>query len=288
MPAKLVSTLIALANHADRDGRGCYPSQDVLARYTRKSRRQVQRDVDDLAELGLIRSGDARFVAHIRADHRPQVWDLAMERRRPRDDTHDTPSPESGMTPMTARGDTRDRHGVTPMSPEPSLEPKEEPKSKDMATARAVAAHEDPQPGLFGDEPPPPSEADVPARTNGHKRSSAKQKIAWSTSEPPEQYDLDQLWAAFWRCYPKKVKPLAARKCWDKAITRADPRDLIDAAATYAKQQADPWLAQFTKHPTTWLNGGCWDDEPEPRSAAAGGHQGWRGPTDQSVYDQEF
>lgn len=159
---------------------------------------------------------------------------------------------------------------------------RDQEESKDMATAGAVTAHLD-QPGLFED-PPPSSRPEVEVNIHGHKR----QKIAWSTPKPPEQYDLEQLWATFWRCYPKKVKRLTARGAWDKAITKADPRDLIDAAAAYAKQQADPWLAQFTKHPTTWLNGGCWDDEPErppTNGNGRGPHVPYRNPTDPTAYE---
>ena len=119
VPANLVSTLIGLANHAGRDGRGSYPSNETLATYTRKSVRQVQRDVDRLTDLGLIRPGNPAFVAHIRPDQRPQVWDLAMERER--GDTYVTPFESHGVTPVTERGDTGDVNGVTPMSPEPSL-----------------------------------------------------------------------------------------------------------------------------------------------------------------------
>lgn len=154
----LVSTLIGLANHAGKDGRAAYPGIDTLATYTRKSYRQVQRDLEELAAAGLIRPGDQQHVSHLRADRRPRVWDLAVERKRSRGDTHDTPSssngtthmtprkasrgdtgvvpsdkargdthdtpsPDHGTTPETERGDTHVVHGVTPTSTEPSLEP---------------------------------------------------------------------------------------------------------------------------------------------------------------------
>jgi hypothetical protein len=77
-PPRLVSTLIGLANHADPLGRGAYPGQGMLASYTRKSERQVRRDLAEAERLGLIRRGDQMLVAHIPADRRPVVWDLAM------------------------------------------------------------------------------------------------------------------------------------------------------------------------------------------------------------------
>ncbi|MFI7649991.1 helix-turn-helix domain-containing protein [Micromonospora sp. NPDC049460] len=77
-----MTVLIGLANHAHANGRAAYPSQERLAHYARKSVRSVQRDLSELARLGIIRRGDQRHVAYIPVDRRPVVWDLAMERRR--------------------------------------------------------------------------------------------------------------------------------------------------------------------------------------------------------------
>ncbi len=83
MPAQLVATLAGLANHADPKGRGAYPSLAKLAAYTCKAERSVRRDLRQLQELGLIRTGDPRKVAHLPPDKRPEVYDLAMERTVP-------------------------------------------------------------------------------------------------------------------------------------------------------------------------------------------------------------
>lgn len=132
VPARLVSTLIGLANHAGRDGRGSYPSTETISHYTRKSVRQVQRDIDDLEALGLIARGDQRMALHIRPDHRPVVWDLAVGRAR--GDTHVIPLSGDGVTPGAERGDMGDAHGVTPMSPEPYLR---KPTTKTFSEADA-------------------------------------------------------------------------------------------------------------------------------------------------------
>ncbi|MPZ67353.1 MAG: hypothetical protein GEU83_18235 [Pseudonocardiaceae bacterium] len=164
VPPQLVSTLIALANHADRRGRCAYPSTETLTAYTRKSYRQVRRDLDELTQAGLIRPGNPAHVAHLRADRRPQVWDLAIERRplrgatddppqRPyggtpvttreadRGDTDVLPQPGDGGSPMTERGVMGDRHGGSPMTPEPSLEPpmNQTPHGRPRAAGRAPA-----------------------------------------------------------------------------------------------------------------------------------------------------
>lgn len=63
----------------------------------------------------------------------------------------------------------------------------------------------------------------------------------------------------FWQTYPRKVKKLAARKAWDKALKFAKPEAIIEGARRY---RDDPQRSdQFTAHPTTWLNAGSWMDE---------------------------
>lgn len=83
MPAQLVATLAGLANHADAKGKGAYPALSKLAAYTCKSERSVRRDLRQLEELKLIRPGDPAKVAHLPPDKRPEVYDLAMERKVP-------------------------------------------------------------------------------------------------------------------------------------------------------------------------------------------------------------
>lgn len=70
--------LYALADHEDPRGRGAYPSVKTLSELSHLSIRTVQRKLDELEELGVIRRGDQRLVSHIRADRRPVVRDLNM------------------------------------------------------------------------------------------------------------------------------------------------------------------------------------------------------------------
>ena len=68
---------------------------------------------------------------------------------------------------------------------------------------------------------------------------------------------------AWWAVYPRKVEKVAARKAFERAWDLVDPPDklatLIAAATAYA-ERTDP---AFIKHPTTWLNKGCWSDETQ-------------------------
>lgn len=80
----------------------------------------------------------------------------------------------------------------------------------------------------------------------------------------------------FWKAYPRKVAKGAAVKAWNRAIKdHADPQIIIAAAEFYAleRKMQDP---TFTKHPATWLNAACWQDEPDPAyvpPAGAGGFE---------------
>ncbi|MFD4968902.1 helix-turn-helix domain-containing protein [Streptomyces sp. NPDC058424] len=84
MPSQLVGTLVGLAYHADKQGRGAYPSLARLAAYACKAERSVRRDLRQLEDLKLIRPGDPLRAAHIPADRRPEVYDLAVERVVPK------------------------------------------------------------------------------------------------------------------------------------------------------------------------------------------------------------
>ena len=68
----------ALADHADTEGRGAFPSQKRLCALTGYSRRTIQHGLHDLEASGLIVKGDQRFTEHY-GRHRPIVWNLSME-----------------------------------------------------------------------------------------------------------------------------------------------------------------------------------------------------------------
>lgn len=81
-----------------------------------------------------------------------------------------------------------------------------------------------------------------------------------TSNQQPTTTRVDALFAGFWSVYPRRVAKKAAEKAWVKAVRSADANTIIAAAARYADQtkNSDP---RFIKHPATWLNGGCWDDD---------------------------
>lgn len=75
---------------------------------------------------------------------------------------------------------------------------------------------------------------------------------------PPEPTGFDD----FWNAYPKKRGKDAARKAWRKA---KPPLDAVLKALEWQTASAD-WTkdnGQFIPHPSTYLNQGRWQDEPE-------------------------
>lgn len=106
-----------LADHAHRDGRNAFRSVDSIAAELRCSKRTVQRALRSLEVLGLITRGDQKLLAHIRADRRPVVYDLCLDRFG----VTTAVTPLDGMTTAVtppvdkpSRGDRSGLHGVTP------------------------------------------------------------------------------------------------------------------------------------------------------------------------------
>lgn len=110
--------------------------------------------------------------------------------------------------------------------------------------------------------------------------------------DSPAAEEYLEAFGAFWLSYPKKKAREEAKKAWIAAIKRGvDPTHIVEAAQTYARERAqkDP---KFTKYPATWLNKGCYDDEPEQAAGQfpqlhAVGSDPWN-PTPQQQSDDLF
>lgn len=65
----------------------------------------------------------------------------------------------------------------------------------------------------------------------------------------------------FWAVYPRKIGKGQARTAFQKALKKARPADIMAGCERYAQERAgqDP---AYTAHPSTWLNGERWLDEP--------------------------
>jgi hypothetical protein len=69
--------LLGYANHADKHGRGAYPSTRTIADYAECDVRTVQRHLRWLIERGYLHEGDQRMVDHLDPRYRPIVYDVA-------------------------------------------------------------------------------------------------------------------------------------------------------------------------------------------------------------------
>lgn len=118
--------LVALADNAWDDGRGAFPAIATIAKRARVSERTVQRSLRTLEADGLIRQGDQALAASY-GRYAPTVYELAIsaaDGRFPAETPPASPQVSRGdnLSPLPrgdVRGDTDDRLGVTPVSPEP-------------------------------------------------------------------------------------------------------------------------------------------------------------------------
>jgi hypothetical protein len=75
----------------------------------------------------------------------------------------------------------------------------------------------------------------------------------------------------FWKLYPRRIAKAHAMKALDKiaGIRKNRPRrspqvpwaTITSALARYTLWLEGPGWRPDAKHPATWLNAGCWDDE---------------------------
>lgn len=107
--------LLVLANYADKNGRGAFPSSASISDDTGLSIRTVKYKLDHLLEIGVIRLGNQAIAgAYIdRHDRRPTVYDLCIERgagaapgpeRGANDDRTGCSSRQNGVQTTTERG----------------------------------------------------------------------------------------------------------------------------------------------------------------------------------------
>ena len=64
----------------------------------------------------------------------------------------------------------------------------------------------------------------------------------------------------FWNVYNKKVSKPKAITAYNRAIKKTDHQTIMDAL----KKQKKLWVGKesaYIKHPTTWLNQECWEDD---------------------------
>lgn len=76
-----------------------------------------------------------------------------------------------------------------------------------------------------------------------------------------KEEQFDQFWAA----YPRRISKGAARLSFAKAIKKTTLETMLEAIKAYKLHK--PEKIDF-KHPATWLNQECWDDEWDHKPSA--------------------
>lgn len=104
------------------------------------------------------------------------------------------------------------------------------------------------------------------------RRAKDREKKARERTATREALDVvsgyEPAFVEFWTAYPLKVGKRAAHTAWLRARKMVADEHIVTGAVRY---RDDPNRdAEFTKHPTTWLNHGCWDDAPLPPRRGAG------------------
>jgi DNA-binding transcriptional ArsR family regulator len=297
--------LQALAEHAHPDGSNAHPSLLRIQYRTGYDRRTVQR--------ALRRLEDAKLISRDGLVQDRTKWKLAMNLVRPPSDWEEIQRAEEAEREATAERVRRHRQakrvthsasvtetqsesvtegGVTDSaSVGNALEQRYVTHSASVCNARSAALttnQPSAQPPVTKDSSSPAAQTDAPAPP------VAAASSAPATDGPKKEHHLEAF-GAFWFNYPKKRAREEAKKAWIAAIERgADPKHVVDAAQAYARERhgEDP---KYTKHPATWLNKGCYDDEPDPQPGRANlravSGDGWRpfqNPENHDVYDEDL
>jgi hypothetical protein len=77
--------------------------------------------------------------------------------------------------------------------------------------------------------------------------------------------EVDEAFEDWYARYPRKVGKAAARRAWMTALRQdVEPSHLVDRVTAYASAVAawDDGDSRFVPHPSTWLNGARYDDDP--------------------------
>lgn len=96
--------------------------------------------------------------------------------------------------------------------------------------------------------------------------------------------DAAENFRTFWDAYPRKIDKRKAEKAYQAALKRgASPGMILKAAQLYAEDRAGGDL-RYVKHPTSWLNAGAYDNDPEPRT----GYQPYQDFSDDDYLDSNI
>lgn len=206
--------LVGQANHAHKDGTTSWAAKETLAEYVNASPRTIQRHLKRLREDGWIRPGDQSAVAHVRADRRPVVYDLAMNEATRLEWKKDFEAENARGDDLSPRAESTAGQVVSPF-------PIDGETSGETPEASRGDKALSPEPSLTQELPPnpPPSGGRICGR---HKTSPGDCCRACGTT--PRQVEL------------RRQRELAdQRRAADQAATAADREKAAHAVAPPAE-----------------------------------------------------
>ncbi len=163
--------LLAYADHADHDGRGIYPSVDLLTRKTGYSKRSVQRITRQLEAAGLL-------LPDGKGPHGIRRWRIDLGH------AGGAKLAPLGVTPVALEGCQIEREGVTPvalrgaiaMAPKPSLTVTKTEPSEEKQTHTCVS--------------PPSVQGEMLERIKYAEAEGARNPVAYARSLPDNWREL--------------------------------------------------------------------------------------------------
>ncbi|MEQ1755281.1 MAG: helix-turn-helix domain-containing protein [Micropepsaceae bacterium] len=103
-------------------------------------------------------------------------------------------------------------------------------------------------------------------------KPASHQPVEYNQLKEPVEY-IHGTFDEFWEVYPRRVSRGAAQRAFQKALKRSQAKVIMDGATRYAIERKGQ-DTKYTKHPATWLNGDCWEDEPDIRRQKRTGASG--------------
>jgi Helix-turn-helix domain len=267
--------LMRLCLHRHNDGR-CNPGYDRIADELGVDRATVFRAVDVGIRFGWLagfpkRGGrakrnfvftfpaqqshpcDGSTVAPVRRSHSATVAE-----KRPNSRTRATQQSQANL---------QDADLASEFAPNGSINGKKErgkKKESSRSRKRSRSVTDSPPADLFvGKKKEAAEEGKISAAstTSANSTLSARRQTK-SKNQDEGAADVGEAFDRFWAVYPRRVAKEAARKAFAGAIKRGGAlvEALIAGAQRYAAERTGQ-NPKYTKHPATWLNAGCWEDE---------------------------
>ena len=143
-------------------------------------------------------------------------------------------------------------------------------KERSRSRRAAAAASADASP----DDPTPTAGRPANSRNKaGGRVDQSREDKTREGNTPPSPSDegsdggtkslVEARFLEFWKAYPKKTGKQYALKAWNKIKPTAELHERIMQAVD-AQKRSDQWRREngrYIPNPSTWLNGGYWDNE---------------------------